>query len=86
MIHIFNRRELVMVFSDRQLYRMQEALAAADIPYQTKSVLPAVSAGRYHGTQFINSDAAHPCAIYVRAADYERAEAAIQPVLRDGVK
>ena len=86
MIHVFNRRELVMVFSDRQLYRIQEALAAADISYQTKRVLPSFSAGRYHGTQFINSDAAHPCAVYVRSSDYERASGVIQPALRDNTK
>ena len=82
MIHIFNRKELITVFSDRQLYRLREALSSAGIPYRTKvNGIPMFSAGRYHGTPFINSDAAHPCVIYVKASDYDRARAAIQPVL-----
>jgi len=81
MIHIFNRRELITTVSDQQLYRIQSALASANVPYQTKSGMPAFSADRYHGTPFINHDAAHPTVIYVKSSDYDQACAAIQSVL-----
>lgn len=80
-IHFFNRKELITVLSDQQLYRLQTALSAAGIPYHTKSSIPASSAGRYHGMPFINQDATHPCIIFVKSSDYERAKAAIQSVL-----
>lgn len=84
MIHLFNRRELITVHSDQQLYRLQAALSSAGVPYHTKvNSIPLFTAGRYHGTPFINSDASHPCIIYVKSSDYERARAAIQPALRD---
>ena len=81
MIHIFNRRELITTVSDQQLYRIRSALTSANIPYTTKSNIPALSASRYHGTPFINSDASHPTLIYVKASDYDRAKTAIQKVL-----
>ncbi len=81
MIHILNRKELITVFSDQQLYRLQSALSSADISYQVKNSISLFNAGRYHGTPFINSDASHPCVIYVKASDYERARAAIQSVV-----
>ena len=81
MIHIFNRRELITTLSDQQLYRIQSALTSANIPYRTKSNVPALSAGRYHGTPFMNSDAYHPTVTYVKASDYDHAKVAIQTVL-----
>ena len=81
MIHIFNRSELITTQSDQQLYRIQSALTSADIPYRTKSSIPAPSAGRYRGIPFINSDASHPTVIYVKTSDYNRAKAAIQSAL-----
>ena len=78
MIHIFNRRELITTLSGQQLYRIQSALTSANIPYLTKSSVPAFSAGRYRGTPFINNDASQPTVIYVKASDYEHAKAAIQ--------
>ncbi len=81
MIHIFNRRELITVFSDQQLYRLQSALSSAGISYKLKNSLTSFTGGRYHGTPFVNSDASHPCVIYVKNCDYERARAAIQQSL-----
>ena len=81
MIHIFNRKELITTISDKQLYRIQSALTTSNIPYRTKSNIPALSAARYHGTPFINSEASHPTVIYVKAYDYDRAKVAIQEVL-----
>lgn len=81
MIHIFNRTKLITTVSDQQLYRIQSALTSANIPYYTKSAIPAASAGRYHGTPFINNDAAHSTSIYVKRSDYDRAVAAIQSAL-----
>ncbi len=82
MIHIFDRRELITAISDQQLYRLQSALSSAGIPFSTKvSSVPFFSSDRYHGTPFINQDAAHPCVIYVKKSDYERAQAAIQSAL-----
>ncbi len=81
MIHILNRKELTTVFSDQKLYRIQSALSSAGISYQVKNSISPFNAGRYHGTPFINSDASHPCVIYVKSSDYERARTAIQSVL-----
>ena len=82
MIHIFNRKELIAVLSDQQLYRLQAALSAAGIPYHTKvNSIPFPSSDRYRGTPFIHQDAAHPSMIYVKASDYERAKTAIQSAL-----
>jgi len=80
MIHLFNRKELITVFSDQHLYRLKSALEASGIPYQTKAGIPALSAGRYHGTPFINSDASHPTILYVKASDYARAREVLQRV------
>ena len=81
MITIFNRKELITTLSDQQLYRIQSALASANIPYLTKSNIPTLSAGRYHGTPFINSDASHPTVIYVKVSDYDNARMIIQAAL-----
>ena len=81
MIHFFNRRKLITSLSDQQLYRIRDALANADIPYRTKSNAPALSANRYHGTPFIENDAAHPTDLFVKKVDYVRAKAAIDPVV-----
>ena len=83
MIHIFNRTELITVLSSQKLYRLQDALSSAAIPFQVKSSIPPTNSGRYHGTPCINGDAAHPTIIYVKKTDYDRAKAAIQAVLRD---
>lgn len=82
MIHIFNRKELITVSSDKLIYSLQSALESAGIPYRTKSNMPLASADRYHGTPGIRSDASHPIVIYVKKSDFGRAKEAIQPVLR----
>lgn len=82
MIHIFNRRELIVLFSDQQQYGIRTALQSAGIPYYIKfNDGSFASAGRNHGRPFVNQDAAHPCIIYVRKGDYDRAKIAIQSVL-----
>ena len=82
MIHIFNRRELITVHSDQQSCSLRSALSSAGIPYHIKiNSIPFFSAGRYHGTPFINHDASHPCVIYVKASDYDRAKEIIQSAL-----
>ncbi|MBR2499780.1 MAG: DUF2007 domain-containing protein [Clostridia bacterium] len=83
MIHVFNRKELITVFSDQKLYKLRTALSEAGIQYKLKNNTPIATAGRYHGAPFINSDASHPCVIFVKASDYERAKSAIQSALRD---
>ena len=83
MIHLFNRKELITVTSNRRLYRLQAALDAAAIPYRTKSALAPLNSDRYHGTPGLDQDAAQPTVLYVKAEDYDRARAAIQPALRE---
>lgn len=83
MISIFNRKELISVLSEQKLHRLQSALSSFGIPYQTKNSLSPLNGDRYHGTPFINQDAAHPCTIYVKKSDYERAKRAIQSALRE---
>lgn len=80
-IHFFNRKELITVLSDQQLYRLQSVLSSAGIPYQTKFLSGGLAVGRYHGTPFINQDATHTCLIFVKSSDYDRAKAAIQSAL-----
>ena len=82
-MNLFNRRELMTVFSMRQLYALQDALNAAGIAYRTKAATPVGRmGGRGRGNPFQNPDAAHEFKIYVHRDDYDRALAAIQPVLR----
>ncbi len=83
MIHIFNRKELISVFSDQKLYKLRAALSEAGISYKLKTSIPHTTAGRYHGVPFINIDSTHPCRIYVKSPDYERAKLAIQTVFRE---
>lgn len=80
MIHVFNRKELITTVSDKQLYRIQTALADAGVPYSAKSKIPFFTADRYRGMPFVDQDATHPTAIYVKAVDYDRAKAAIRTV------
>jgi len=81
-IHLLNRKELITLQSNQRLYALQSALSAAGVEYRVKHGLSVWTSGRYHGTPAIQSDAANPCVIYVKASDYDRAVAAIQPALR----
>ena len=84
MITLFNRKELMPVFSLKLLYAVQAALDGAGIPYHTKSATPAGRpGGRERGSIFQDPDTAHDYKIYVRKDDYDRAVQAIQPVLRE---
>ena len=83
MITIFNRRELITLFSEPKLYAIQSALGAAGIGYHTKFATPMGRiGGRARSNPFQNAGAAHDYKIYVHRDDYDRALAAIQPVLR----
>ena len=83
MITLFNRKELLPIFSMKRLYAVQAALDAAGIPYHTKAATPLGRVGgRARANPFQNPDAAHDYKIFVHRDDYDRALAAIQPVLR----
>ena len=82
-MNLFNRRELIPVFSMKRLYDVQAALDAAGIPYHTKHAAPlGRSGGRGRANIFQDPDAAHDFRIFVHRDDYDRALAAIQPALR----
>ena len=82
-MNLFNRRELMTVFSMRQLYALQDALNAEGISYHTKTVLSAGRmGGRGRGSPFQDFDAAYTFKLYVHRDDYDRAVMAIQPALR----
>ncbi|MBE6963421.1 MAG: hypothetical protein E7443_02320 [Ruminococcaceae bacterium] len=84
MLTVFNRKELLPVFSHQRLYAVQAALDDAGIPYHTTAATPLGRlGGRGRENVFQNADAAHDYKIYVRKDDYDRAVQAIQPVLRN---
>ena len=84
MMTLFNRKELIVVFSVKRLYALQAALDAAGIPYHTKFATPLGRVGgRNRGSVFQEPDSAHDYRIYVHRDDYDRAVAAIQPALRE---
>ena len=84
MLTIFNRTELITVFSMKRLYALQAALDAAGIPYHTKAATPLGRiGGRNRGSVFQEPDSAHDFKIYVQQNDYHRAMAAIQDTLRN---
>ena len=82
MVHLFNRAELITVFSSQRLYGLQSALSEARIPYHTKCNSGSVfTADRYRGMPCIDQDATRPCVIYVKRPDLDRARRVIQPLL-----
>ena len=84
MITVFNRKELLPIFSLKLLYAVQAALDSAGIPYHTKLATSlGRPGGRERGSLFQDPDMAHDYKIYVRKDDYHRAVQAIQPALRE---
>ena len=84
MITLFNRKELMALFSVQKLYDVREALDAVGIPYHTKFATPLGRVGgRNRGSIFQEPDSAHDYKIYVHKDDYDRAVAAVQPALRN---
>ena len=82
-MNLFNRRELIPVFSMKRLYAVQAALDDAGIPYHTKHASsPGRSGGRGRANVFQDPDTAHDFKIFVHRDDFDRALAAIQPALR----
>ena len=83
MVTLFNRKELIVLFSHQKLYAVQAALDGAGIPYHTKFSTPMGRiGGRARANPFQDADSAHDYKIYVRRDDYDRAVQAIQPALR----
>ena len=84
MVTVFNRKELIVLFSHQRLYAVQAALDSAGIPYHTKAATPLGRiGGRARANPFQDADTAHDYKIYVRKDDYDRAVKAIQPALRE---
>lgn len=84
MVTLFNRKELMTVFSMKRLYALQAALDTAGIPYHTKFATPLGRVGgRNRGSIFQEPDSAHDFKLYVHRNDYDRAKQAIQDVLRN---
>ena len=83
MLTVFNRKELLVLFSQQRLHAVQTALDTAGIPYEAKAATPLGRiGGRGRENPFQNADAAHDFKVYVHRDDYARAQAAIQEVLR----
>ena len=83
MLTIFNRRELITVLSQKQLGRVQAVLHDASIINRVKFSNGARAAGHgRHSMIGMNVDAMYICKVYVSKEDYDRAKAAIQPVLQ----
>ena len=83
MITLFNRKELIVLFSHQKLYAVQAALDGAGIPYHTKFATPLGRiGGRARANPFQDYDTSHDYKIYVHRDDYDRAAKAIQSALR----
>ena len=77
MITIFNRRELMTLFSPRDLYAAEDALRAAGIPFRTVLATPLGGLGRRGHGLFLDPDASYHYKIFVHRDDYDRARKAI---------
>ena len=83
MVTLFNRKELIVLFSQQKLYAVQAAPDGAGIPYHTKFATPLGRiGGRARENPFQDYDASHDYKVYVRKDDYDRAVKAIQSALR----
>ena len=83
MLTIFNRRELISVWSVDDLFRIKNALYDANIPCSSAMV---GQGGSYRARQrfsCISDKFAEQYRVYVHKNDYDRAVAAIQPALRN---
>ena len=86
MLTIFNRQELMVVLSNRQLFRIQNALAEAGIHYHVSvlrqgGLFPSRSRGHLFNMDAL--DTANQYKIYVHKSDHHRAIAAIQSALQE---
>lgn len=83
MLTIFNRRELITVWPVEDLFRIKNALYDANISCYSAMV---AQGGSYRARQrfsCISGKYAEQHRVYVQKNDYGRAQAAIQPVLRN---
>ena len=82
MLTIFNRRELISVWSLDDLFRIKNALHDANISYSSTVV---GAGGSYRARQqfsCIKDKFSEQYRVYVHKSDYDRALRAIQPALR----
>ena len=77
MIHMFNRKELLMSYDLRQVNDLREILRANRIDYYVKAACSrtpfAVSEGRARTASFGPARSLDRYTVYVRKADYDRA-------------
>lgn len=79
MIHIFNRKELIMTWSMKELAQIRDILAAAGIEYREKtrnlSRTSPYSAGTRSrtGSFGMRQDAMYQYSVYVKSMDYQQA-------------
>ena len=77
MIHIFNRRELLMSYDLRQVNDIREILRTNRIDYHVKVFYPrlasAIGAGRARTASFGPARNLERYTVYVRKADYDHA-------------
>ena len=81
MLNIFNRRELITVWSVEDLFRIKNALYDANISCYSAMV---AQGGSYRARQrfsCISGKFAEQYRVYVHKNDYDRALRAIQPAL-----
>ena len=77
MIHIFNRKELLLSYDLRQVNNLREILRANRIDYHVKASYPrsasAIGAGRARTASFGPVRQQERFTVYVHKADYDRA-------------
>ena len=84
-ISIFTRRALIVLASQEKLSRVRETLSAAGIRSAVRIRGGARGAERARsGISGVRPDALYQYTVYVHRNDFERARAAMGPVLRNG--
>ena len=76
MIHLFNRKELLMTTSMERQARVRDMLAANDIPYLVRT---SSNISRSRGVMpGMRMDIMYQYRIYVKRADYEKASSLLR--------
>ena len=76
MIHLFNRKELLLTSSMERQARVRDALAANNIPYQVRT---SSNISRSRGVMpGMRMDLMYQYRIYVKRADYEKASSLLR--------
>lgn len=73
MIHIFNRKQLLITWNLQELSAIRDALTSNNIPYRVISRSNVRNSGLRTGVAGVRTDCMYQYYIYVKKGDYEKA-------------